>query len=151
MPTEHIGKTRGPNGLGLAGRFARHVGEKGLGCWLWQGSISRLGYGEMRLDRNTKGKAHRVAWELENGPIPEGMEVCHSCDVRACVRVDHLFLGTHLDNMRDASAKGRLDGRIPLKSHCKRGHEFTVANTYIATSGDRRCRTCHRDQVRGAA
>ena len=87
------------------------------GCWLWkgaqQGSGYRTGngYGELtRRRQRPKGplKAHRVAYELTYGPVPPGMEVCHDCDNPPCVRPDHLFLGTHRHNMRDAWAKGRI-------------------------------------------
>lgn len=60
-------------------------------------------------------RSHRVAWELTNRPIPEGMLVCHRCDNPPCCRPDHLFLGTHDENMADKSAKGRARGREKLK------------------------------------
>ena len=82
------------------------IPEPNTGCWLWLGFISPDGYGT-RL-------AHRRAWELARGPIPDGMLVCHRCDVRHCVNPDHLFLGTHLDNMRDMIRKGR-GGWTPAK------------------------------------
>lgn len=77
------------------------------GCWEWTAHIDDWGYGVFRVNRKLC-KAHRVSWEWENGPIPDGSLVLHRCDNPKCVRPDHLFLGTPKDNMRDASAKGRL-------------------------------------------
>lgn len=77
-------------------------------CWLWTAAVCKSnGYGKFGL-RGKTPDAHRVAWELVFGEIPSGMLVCHKCDVKLCVRPDHLFLGTHRDNMRDAVSKGRL-------------------------------------------
>lgn len=75
-------------------------------CWLWTGAVS-AGYGVSHLAGRTQG-AHRVAWIEANGPIPDGLYVCHRCDVKLCCNPDHLFLGTATENMADASAKGRL-------------------------------------------
>ncbi len=75
-------------------------------CWYFRGSHTDLGYGVMHAVGEKR--AHRVAWVLFHGPIPAGMHVLHRCDVRCCVNPDHLFLGTHGDNMRDMAAKGRL-------------------------------------------
>lgn len=74
-------------------------------CWLFRGSHTNLGYGVLHAEGEKR--AHRVAWALFNGPIPTGMHVLHKCDVRCCVNPDHLFLGTHKDNMRDMAQKGR--------------------------------------------
>ena len=78
-------------------------------CIEWAGNISPRGYGRLRLPDSRKQKyAHRVAWEKHHGRvIPEGMVICHSCDNRKCVNPDHLWLGTHGDNQRDCTAKGR--------------------------------------------
>ena len=77
------------------------------GCWVWTGNlVGSLGYGGLRVGNKTP-RAHRVSWELFRGPIPAGMHVLHKCDVPSCVNPDHLFLGTHLENMRDKERKGR--------------------------------------------
>lgn len=93
----------------LADRFWPKV-EKGDGCWIWKASFLRSGYGAFGWKQNgklTMKNAHRVAWFLANGPIPEGMSVLHRCDNRKCVRPDHLFLGNQRDNLMDMILKGR--------------------------------------------
>ncbi len=81
------------------------------GCRLWQGSRHSQGYGQIYHKKPNGSRtmlfAHRVAWELEYGPIPAGLCVCHSCDVPRCVNTVHLFLGTRGDNMLDKARKGR--------------------------------------------
>lgn len=76
------------------------------GCWRWTGAGSGR-YGVIMVHGKAK-RPHRLAWELTHGPIPPGVFVCHHCDVPTCCRPEHLFLGTAFDNMKDASAKGRL-------------------------------------------
>ena len=85
-------------------RFWNRV-KKTRGCWIWTGVISRR-YGALKVNGRTH-RAHRFSWVLRFGEIPEGLFVCHHCDNPVCVRPDHLFLGTPLDNMRDKIAKGR--------------------------------------------
>lgn len=114
-------------------------------CVLWTGALKPNGYGQ-RTFRGRSMSAHRAAWIEAYGDIPEGMHVCHRCDVRACVRLDHLFLGTRSDNMRDMFAKGRAPSqRI---THCPHGHEYTAANTYYDDRGCRRCKACRNVQQR---
>lgn len=94
----------------LVARFGRHVcPEPNTGCWLWTGAHSERGYGQIQGGRRG-GRvvlAHRFAWATANGPIPKGFFVCHRCDTPSCVNPDHLFLGTHDENMRDMARKGR--------------------------------------------
>lgn len=112
-------------------------------CWEWLGSKDKDGYGYF----GHKDKAHRFSWKINNGVIPHKIHVLHKCDNPSCVRPQHLFLGTHEDNMKDMAKKGRAKwgGKIPLmerQASCKRGHKFDPKNIYEYPSGRRSCRLC---------
>lgn len=99
--------------ISLKDRFWRKVVIKGHDdCWEWTACKITYGYGFFYSGRKWPGDsgmeaAHRVAWRLTHGKIPDGMCVCHKCDNPGCQNPAHLFLGTQKENMRDAKAKGR--------------------------------------------
>jgi hypothetical protein len=115
---------RGPKPGDVAARFWLKVDKDGpvpahdpsLGsCWLWTSAVDARGYGAFFMPGKPrmapKAKAHRVSFELAHGPIPEGLDVLHHCDVRHCVNPKHLYLGTDRENMRDAVERGRRRSR----------------------------------------
>jgi hypothetical protein len=142
-------------------RFWRKVNKDGpvprpgmSNCWLWTASLTR-GYGEIFLHGKNR-RAHRVGYVIQSGTlIPDGLSVLHKCDINNCVRLDHLFLGTQTDNMRDMHAKGR--GILPPKTYpyrfrprattCSKGHLLEGENLYLRKKKhryERICRTCQR-------
>lgn len=132
--------------LEISRRFWPRV-RQGVGCWEWTGSTDRKeGYGYVHLgghEVRRPMKAHRLSWEIHNGPIPEGQWVLHHCDNPKCVKPAHLFLGNRTDNMRDAARKGRIcTVGQSRKTHCPQGHEYTPENTLRRPNGHRRCRAC---------
>jgi hypothetical protein len=138
----------------MRGRAARPVADRlwekvrrgGVDeCWPWIATTTHwFGYGRLEI----KGKifaAHRISYELANGPIPDGLFVLHRCDNPPCVNPHHLFLGTQKDNIGDASAKGRMRGWCAAKTHCIHGHALSGDNLGITPSnGKRYCKTCKR-------
>ena len=91
----------------LEERFWSKVDRQPVGCWTWRSMVRGQRYGRFHV-AGRKVLAHRLAYELLIGPIPDGLDLCHTCDNDACVRPDHLFPATHEVNMRDAAAKGRV-------------------------------------------
>ena len=132
-------------------RFTSHLEERPNGCREWTGGFDDKGYG--RISVNGKNVfTHRFAWMLANGPIPDGIFVCHHCDNPPCTQTEptegypdgHLFLGTHDDNMADKVAKGRTRNGRETRTHCPDGHPYDAINTYLTTNGGRACWVCRR-------
>lgn len=107
------------------------VPEPNCGCWLWLGAAhanpSGLQYGRIsigsRKDRTCRTtSAHRASYQAYIGPIPAGLEVCHKCDVTLCVNPEHLFVGTHQENIDDRERKGR-NTPVHLRSNAKLSHD----------------------------
>jgi hypothetical protein len=109
------------------------------GCWEWTGCKYITGYGRI-VNKKKALYAHRVSYEIHNGPIPNGLTIDHLCFVKHCVNPDHLEAVTMGENIR------RSDRAV---THCPRGHEYTDENTYINPgSGCRGCRECRREGIR---
>lgn len=92
-------------------------------------------------------------WELSKGPIPEGMCVCHHCDNEKCIDINHLFLGTHTDNMTDKWMKRRGAGdgeKYRDAKTCVNGHPLSGMNLYVRPNGNRSCVTCRKRASREA-
>jgi hypothetical protein len=116
-------------------------------CWEWVGAVQSGGYGNIRVaGRNLK--AHRLSFELNVGPIPEGLVIDHTCRNRACVRPEHLEAVTQRVNVLRGDSKM---ARNAVQTHCVNRHEFTPENTKIDSHG-RHCRACalKRDRDRYA-
>ena len=118
--------------------------DKTPGCWLWTGKLAGRGYGQAsaKIDGHwTMVYAHRASYEMHHGPIPAGMIVLHSCDVPACVRPDHLMVGTHADNMNAMKARGRSGRkftaddvraiRVDPRSHAEIARQYGSTSTAV--------------------
>jgi len=107
-------------------------------CWLWTAATSGNGYGHLRVDDRMR-PAHRVGFELVNGPIPDGLELDHvkdwGCTSTLCCNPLHLEPVTHAENVRRVARH---------RTHCRQGHEYTGENLRVSADGARHCRTCDR-------
>lgn len=137
-------------------KMLQHIMDRSVfvesGCIEWALYRDRDGYGQATVG-GKKYAAHRLSYAAANGPIPDGINVCHSCDNPPCVNPDHLFAGTTRDNVLDKMAKGRLRGAMDYeraKTHCPQGHPYDEANTYVYEGRGKRqrgCRSCNRTAV----
>lgn len=137
----------------------KYIPEPNSGCWLWIGAVNKkTDYGQFamkRMPEDTRMEstpAHRASWMIFRGPIPSGLEVCHSCDIPSCVNPGHLWLGTHAQNMADCAHKKRIvcnplrgsqaanakltdeqvrEIKTKQLSRCAYATKFNVAPTYI--------------------
>jgi len=144
---EH-GSTELPAVASVADRLAAGLVRMPNGCLEWSLGTSEAGYGQISVN-GKHVSTHRLAWELVNGPIPDGAHIRHYvCDNPPCCDPEHLRPGTAADNMADMIAKGRSRSGVAnaAKTRCPAGHEYTEANTYVtAKTGRRSCRQCKSD------
>ena len=113
------------------------------GCWVWLAGQDSSGYGLFWVGRNVK--AHRFAFELAFGPIPNGRQLDHLCRQRLCVRVDHLEVVDQRTNILRGMGPTAHNAR---KTECDRGHPFSGLNLIHRSDGGRRCRACNRAMKR---
>jgi len=117
-------------------------------CWIWTGGHSTNGYGTF-YDGTRNTSPHRYSYLTFIGDIPMGLELDHTCQVKGCVNPGHLEAVTHRENLLRAKGPAGDNAR---KTHCKRGHEYTQANTYIYVEPKgyphRMCRECNRINVK---
>lgn len=112
--------------------------EPNTGCWLFMGEITGNGYGRLHFE-GKRALAHRCAYEEWTGPIPDGLEIDHLCNVRSCCNPKHLRTATRTENNIR---------RLENITHCNNGHEFTQENTYVDPRGWRQCKICRRERIR---
>lgn len=132
-------------------RFAEKVFvNEFTGCWIWRGCTGEGGYGQFQAADlsgapNCVQPVHRVAYESFYGPIPEGLDLDHLCSRRNCVNPRHLEPVTRRENLMRGDT---IPARKAAQTHCGKGHEFTLENTYMQKNGTRNCRICRRQLYR---
>ncbi len=138
-----IGKQK--HGCSVTERFNRFVMPvTESGCFLWVGFVNPDGYGLIQVDGSARG-AHRVAYELGKGSIPQGMQIDHLCRVRCCVNPDHLEAVTGKVNTLRGQSIQALNA---IKTRCSHGHLLEGQNLRLRPNGSRACKMCCRDATR---
>lgn len=113
------------------------------GCWHWNGAHTHSDYGHLGV-KGKMWKAHRYAYTMIVGPIPEGMSLDHLCRNRRCCNPAHLDPVTHKENC----SRGNNGINMAMKTHCPQGHAYEGDNVYYRPGGGRSCKTCTRERGR---
>jgi hypothetical protein len=136
------GRPGGPAPTPMEVKLDRHsVADPETGCIVWTGSKNKMGYGSTGHGRGNRMLAHRAAYELATGPIPEGLVIDHLCRNPSCINPDHLEAVTQRENIMRGTAP---PARAAVATHCPSGHPYGGDNLYVRPNGDRVCRQCHR-------
>lgn len=160
-----MSRPRTPLPATLAELLERTVLAPRTGCLVWDGRMVRGGYGQIGISRQHAAElgigqtvlVHRLAWELANGPIPEGLQIDHLCRNRACVNVAHMEVVTPSENTQRGDGPllsslrlqdMRSKEREAYQTHCKHGHALIADNVYTDRRGFRNCRECQRARSR---
>lgn len=138
-PTERVTRCGGTH----IERLFNRIDKKPSGCWVWTGAVDGNGYGRLRIGGELFC-AHRAAYEMIRGAIPEGLQLDHLCRNRLCVNPAHLEPVTHQENVKR--------GKHPSRTHCLHGHERTPENTYVLKRKGgklmKNCRICHLERAK---
>jgi hypothetical protein len=110
------------------------------GCWNWKAAISKNGYGNFSV-RHVVYYAHRIAYQLYVGPIPDGMTIDHLCRNTRCVNPAHLEVTSQRTNILRGTGPTARHARL---THCRQGHPYDLLNTHVKRDGSRSCRECNR-------
>lgn len=119
-------------------KFLEKIKVNDNGCWEWQSTIDTGGYGQLK-EHGKILSAHRLAYELFKGAIPQGLTIDHLCRNRRCVNPDHLEVVTMRENILRGNGVTAMNARA---THCVNGHPFDLFNTYFLSVGWRHCRIC---------
>lgn len=119
-------------GWSLRERLRFYSARHPSGCLIWTGAVNPDGYGKICIGHSKVFRAHRVAWELKNGPIPPGAHILHKCDVPSCIEPSHLFLGDHKENMSDRAKKLRAAKKLTPSLIRKIRKETNLSQAKIA-------------------
>ncbi len=125
-------------------KFLERVNVSDNGCWQWRLALDSGGYGQLE-EHGRIFSAHRLAYELFKGPIPQGLTIDHLCRNRGCVNPDHLEVVTMRENIIRGISFAAVNARA---SHCIKGHPFDLFNTYFLPEGGRECRMCAIERKR---
>lgn len=133
-------------GEDIESKLLRRSERDSNGCLIWQGAVLHNGYGAIWVsEEGAQRRAHRVAYSIWIGPIPEDMTIDHLCEVKLCIEPSHLEAVTSKENtLRSNRAPATINSK---KTHCKHGHEFTEENTRVY-NGKRQCITCVNEASR---